>query len=242
MSLAKRATTTQGAQAVLAWAAVAYIRLVHATTRWTVVCPPRVEALEAAERPYLVCFWHGRLLMMGSAWRRPPERFHMLISEHRDGILIARAIARLGFSTIGGSSKRGGTSALRAMQRLLRAGECVGITPDGPRGRRMRAKLGAVKAAQLADVPLLPVAYATARRRIFNSWDRFCLALPFSRGVILWGEPVLVARDAGEAALQGARLLLEERLNAITAEADRLCGQAPVEPDVVAESAGHARA
>ena len=63
--------------------------------------------------------------------------------------------------------------ALRAMQRILAGGHSVGITPDGPRGPRMRAKPGAIKTAQLSGAPIVPVSGSVNRRRILGSWDRF---------------------------------------------------------------------
>jgi lysophospholipid acyltransferase (LPLAT)-like uncharacterized protein len=239
MGLAKRLLRSEGARNLMARLSARYIRLVDRTTRWTVVRPPETEALEASGQACVICFWHGRLMMMGSAWQRPPDGFSMLISEHRDGVLISRVIARLGFATVAGSSKRGGTTALRAIARLLAEGVSVGFTPDGPRGPRMRAKPGPVKAAQLAGVPILPVALGVRRRRIFQSWDRLCLALPFSQGAIVWGQPITVPRNAGKDELERLRLLLEDRLNQVSAEADRRCGQVPIEP---AESPDRARA
>lgn len=230
MNLSKRLLKSGGGQSVVAWFATLYIRLVHATTRWRFVRPPAVEAMQEANTPFIVCFWHARLILMPAAWRRK-EPFHMLISGHRDGILISRAIGNLGYNTVAGSSKRGGLSALRAIQRILSEGHCVGITPDGPRGPRMRVKPGAIKAAQLSGVPILPLTGATSRRRILSrSWDHFCLALPFARGAILWGEPLSIPRDASAEELERLRRLLEDRLNALTAEADRLFGQEPTEP------------
>ncbi|MFQ6018883.1 MAG: lysophospholipid acyltransferase family protein [Kiloniellaceae bacterium] len=250
MSLTKRLLRFEPSLAVLAWLAALYIRLVYLTTRWRVVCPRATETLQAEARPFIACFWHGRMLMMRAALPRE-KAVHMLISEHRDGMLISRAIADLGVLTVPGSSKRGGLSALRAMQRLLADGASVGITPDGPRGPRMRAKAGAIKTAQLSGAPIVPISGAVSRRRILDSWDRFCVALPFSYGVIFWGEPIEVPRDADAAELERLRSLLEERLNALTAAADRTFGQRVIEPEATesrrapapaADQAGHARA
>jgi hypothetical protein len=229
MSAGKRLLRSEPVQSVLAWFAAQYIRLLFLTTQWTVVCPPETARCLANGRPFIACFWHGRMIMMRAALPRGIT-MHVLISEHRDGQLIARALADLGVATIGASSRRGGASALRGLCRLLARGENVGITPDGPRGPRMRAKAGAIKAAQLSGFPILPVSGAVGRRRILGSWDSFCLALPFSRGVIQWGEPILVPRDTGNDATERLRLQLEERLNGLTAEADRRFGQAPIAP------------
>lgn len=43
---------------------------------------------------------------------------------------------------------------------------------------------------------------------------------PFSRGVFLWGAPIWVSREADDAALEAARLELENVLNRLTKEAE----------------------
>jgi lysophospholipid acyltransferase (LPLAT)-like uncharacterized protein len=229
MKPAKRLLRSRPVQSGLAWLAAQFMRLLLLTTRWTVVCPPDTARCQTEGRPFIACFWHGRLIMMPAALPRGVT-MHILISEHRDGRLISRALAHLGIATVSAPGRRGGAVALRAMYRLLARGVCVGITPDGPRGPRMRAKAGAIKAAQLSGVPILPVTGATGRRWILGSWDRFCLALPFSRGVIQWGEPIHVPRHADDAELERLRLLLEERLNGLTADADRRFGQVAIAP------------
>jgi lysophospholipid acyltransferase (LPLAT)-like uncharacterized protein len=110
------------------------------------------------------------------------------------------------------------------MLKRLAEGECVGITPDGPRGPPMRASGGIVNVARLAQVPIVPIVFATSRRRVLRSWDRFHLALPFGRGAFLWGEPIEIDGDLDEAGLEHARLLVETRMNALAAEADRRVG------------------
>ena len=230
MGLLKDLTKSNLGQACLAWSAVQYLRIVKATNRWELRKTPAAAALLDQGGPFVACFWHGRLATMRPAWPHDPARFHMLISGHKDGAVIARAMRRLGFPVISGSSRRGGAPALRAMSQVLWDGDCVGVTPDGPRGPRMRAKLGAIKAAQAAGVPILPVTGAVARCRILKTWDRFMGADFFSRGVILYGEPIAVPKDADRAAMEACRATLEESLNALTAEADRACGLEPVEP------------
>jgi lysophospholipid acyltransferase (LPLAT)-like uncharacterized protein len=235
MNLRKRLLRAGPVQSALAWLVAQYIRLLFLTTQWTVVCPPDTER-SLAKGHFIACFWHGRMIMMRAALPRGVT-MHVLISEHRDGQLISRALAGLGVATVAASSRRGGAAALRSMSALLDRGESVGITPDGPRGPRMRAKAGAIKAAQLSGVPVLPVSGAVGRRRILGTWDSFCLALPFSRGVIQWGEPIEVPRQADDADLERLRLLLEDQLNRLTAEADRRFGQAAIVPAAKAPAA-----
>lgn len=206
-----------------------YIRLVHATGRWSEVRGEVPRRFWDEGRPFIAGFWHGRLLMMTHAWRRGVP-FHMLISKHRDGQLIADTIGYFGYRTVTGSTTRGGSGALRALLRVLAAGESVGITPDGPRGPRMRASEGVVSVARMSGAPIVPVSYGVSRGRVLTTWDRFLLPWPFARGVIVWGEPIALPRDADAAALAAARQRIEDAITAVTEEADRLTARAPVAP------------
>jgi lysophospholipid acyltransferase (LPLAT)-like uncharacterized protein len=241
MTLDKRIVRSRAGRTLLAALASLYIRVIHRTTRWKQVVPPATAALLESGAPVIIAFWHGRMIVMRGAWTHRPDALHLLISDHRDGRVISRALEILGFGTVAGSSRRGGTTALRTINRLLRDGATVGITPDGPVGPRMRAKAGAVKAAQVSGAPIIPVSGGVARRRLLGSWDRFCLCLPFTRGLILWGEPLAVPRKADAATLEARRVELEHRLNALTEKADATLGLAAPEPangPVVARAPG----
>ena len=131
-----------------------------------------------------------------------------------------------GVQSIPGSTRRGGSIALRRMVKRLEAGECVGITPDGPRGPPMIASVGIVNLARLAGAPIVPAVCATSRRTVWNSWDRFNLALPFGRGLFVWGEPIEIAPDLDAAGIEEVRLLVETRMNEMAREADRRVGPA----------------
>ena len=211
------------------WLVQAYIRIVYATGRWTVEGAAHPRAIREAGNGFILAFWHGRLLMMPMAWQHMAP-MHMLISAHVDGQLIAGAVRHFDIDTVHGSSNDGGSAALRAMVRWLRAGDCVGITPDGPDGPAMRASRGIVAVARLAGAPIVPLAYATSGRRVLASWDRFHFPLPFSRGIFLWGEPINADPQLDEAGVETCRALVEQRLNTLTSEADRRMGHEAVAP------------
>lgn len=233
------------AQEILAWVASLYIRLLRISIRWDVDQSPASAAALAGGSGVIGCFWHGSMLLMMPLQPRDRD-VYVLISGHRDGLFISRGIEHLGVKTVSGSSGRGGSLALRAMARLLADQQIVLITPDGPRGPAMRAKAGAIKAAQISEAPIIPLGAAVTRARFMSSWDRFCVPLPFARGVILWGDPIAVPRAADEAAQERQRLLLEESLNRLNSEAAQRCGQtlanaAPSAPRSDGDEAGHAR-
>ncbi len=191
-------------------------------------------------RPYIGAFWHGRLLMMPHGRPRVMP-LAMLISPHGDGRIIAEAVRHLGIDIIPGSSNRGAGPALRALVRTLQHGSCVAITPDGPDGPAMAATAGVIQVARLSGAPIFPITYATSRRRILASWDRFHLPLPFGRGIFLVDAPITVPPDADDARVEALRSHLETRLRAITAEADRRMGHGAVAPGTLSRNAFRAR-
>jgi lysophospholipid acyltransferase (LPLAT)-like uncharacterized protein len=224
MKLGQRIVRSDSLRHLLCAIIALYIRFVYATSRWTVEGGAAAQLHFREKRPFILAFWHGRLLMMPMAWPRDVP-IHMLISGHRDGRIIADAVGHFGIASIAGSSSRGGLAALRAMVKTLKDGACVGITPDGPRGPAMQASPGIVAAARLAQVPIIPLAYATRRRRIMGTWDRFHLAFPFTSGIHLWGEPISVPADADEGDMARYRQQVEDVLNALGREADRRMGR-----------------
>ena len=227
MKLAKALTRSDAVRAALCWLGAQFIRFVHASGNWQVIGGEIPAAFWQADKPFILAFWHGRIMMMPYCWRRD-RLINMLISQHRDGQFIARTVRHFGIDTVSGSSSKGGSAALRAMLKALKGGDYVGITPDGPRGPRMRASDGVAQVARLSGVPVIPCGFSAKRRRMLGSWDRFTVALPFSRGVFVWGEPVSVGQDGD---IEAARLAIENGLTWVTQEADRRMGHAPVEPE-----------
>lgn len=228
-------------QAMACLAGSLYIRLVRHTGRWRIEGGDIPESFHRAGKPFILSFWHGRLLMMPYCWRRA-DLTVVLTSSHRDGRLISRTVKHFNIQAVEGSASKGGAQATRRLIRLLRDGGVVGITPDGPAGPRMRVGEGTIALARLSGAPILPATFAASRRRVMGSWDRFVLALPFSRGVFLWGDPIEVPKGADRQLLEARRLELEQAMNALCERADEMVGQRAIEPDppVVAGDPAHA--
>ena len=225
----RRLYASGASQAVAAFLAALFIRFIYWTNRWQRLGYDIAERLFAEKRRLIFCFWHSRLLMLPYA-REGDRPFHVMISSHRDGKLIARAVRHLGIGTVFGSSSRRPALALREAAQRCKDVVCLGITPDGPRGPRMRAAPGAVMIAELAGALLVPVAYSTSRRLLLDSWDRFLLPLPFGRGVFLVGPEIPVPHGLEDDQREALRQRLEREITRLTAEADRLMGHPPSEP------------
>lgn len=226
----RRLLKSDGLRAFACWLGALYIRLVWLTGRWSVENDALPRQLWAEGKPFILAFWHGHLLMMPHCWDLS-KKMHMLISQHRDGQIIARVIGHFGLGTASGSSSRGGSAALRQMLKALKAGDYVGITPDGPRGPRMRATDGIVGVARMAGVPIIPCAFSCRGRKQLRTWDRFQVALPFTRGLILWGDPIMVEAGLDAAGLERKRLDVETAMTALAHTAEVRMGHPPTEPD-----------
>lgn len=231
----KRLLASGPVQASLPRLAAAYLKSARACLRMVRDDTPKGEAILAAGRPVIACFWHGRLLSGAMCWRGASG--DILISRSRDGRLIADAARRLGYGVITGSTargqrNRGSIAASRQVVDHLRAGRWVGITPDGPRGPRMRASEGAIRLAQMAGADLVPVVPALYPSIRVGSWDRMVVPvpLPFVRAALLVGDPIAVPVEARAAEREALRLRLETDLNRLTAEADALVGAPAVRP------------
>ncbi|MBI2242183.1 MAG: lysophospholipid acyltransferase family protein [Magnetospirillum gryphiswaldense] len=229
MSLVKQLGKNETLRGFLCWLVSLYIRLVWVTSRWQVENAQVPQLYWDQGKPFILSFWHGRLIMMMKCWRSGVP-VAMMTSQHRDGQLIARMSAHFGIGSVTGSTSRGGAGALRAMLKLLKAGEYVGITPDGPKGPRMRAADGIVILAKLSGCPIIPATCAASPRWLLKSWDRFQVPKPFGKGVFIWGEPIFVSRDASDEDVERVRQHLETVLNDLCDQADRMVGEQPVPP------------
>ena len=221
----------------LGWLVPAYIRLVKATTKWEIIGEEHLEETRTREDGMITVFWHSRILMMIAMRQLYPRPFWFMVSEHRDGEMIARSVKPFDIDLARGSArnpkklgkKKSGTSAQRLLLKALKERQGVGLTPDGPRGPRQRCHTGVAQLASLSGVPVTPVAYAVKRAKYLGSWDRFHLPLPFSTGCYVFGKPLKVTARTDEE-MEQARLEIEQALNEVTAEADRRMGHEPVEP------------
>lgn len=196
-----------------------------ATVRFSTQHRERFDRLVEADQPVLYAIWHGRLLPLTYFHRH--RGIAALISYSADGEYIARIVAGWGYEPLRGSTSRGGAGALREIARRIRSGQSVAITPDGPRGPRQKLQPGVIIAAQMTGAPILPGVAGCSRAWWPGDWDRFCIPKPFSRVVMLYGEPMYVPRDLRPEELQDHVQALEARMNAMIEEVDRLAGGGP---------------
>lgn len=179
------------------WAVAAGSRLLRVLARtWRVreIGREGWNARRAAGEGVVVALWHGQMLTLLAHHR--DEQVAVLISEHRDGEIIARVARAFGYATVRGSTSRGGGRALLELVSVLRRGGEIAVTPDGPRGPRHSFAPGALVAAHRAGVPVVGVVAHVDRSWRLASWDRFEIPKPFARIVVAYGEPTLVPGES----------------------------------------------
>ena len=198
------------------------LRLLALTLRVEVEDPAALRA-RVEGGPFILLFWHNRLLLVPVVWnryfaRRRPKGM-ALTSTSRDGGLIAEFLNRFGIGPVRGSATRRGSAAVRELAGWLRRGHDVAITPDGSRGPCYEIKPGLVLLAQLTGRPLLPISFEYASAWRLRSWDRFFIPKPFSRVTFRVGELHPVQRMADAAGFEAERRRCEEILLGLVREA-----------------------
>jgi hypothetical protein len=177
-----------------------------------------LDRLRREQKKIVFALWHGDLLPL--LYHHRDEGVSVLISEHRDGELIARVAESLGFRTVRGSTSRGATRALVGLSRELMAGHDVAITPDGPRGPARSFAPGALIAAQRARAPVIAVGVSAKSAWRLGTWDRFVIPRPFAKVRIAYSDPVMLEAPTARAAaaettrFQALMLEMEHAANA----------------------------
>ena len=171
------ATPVAGPREVWAgWIGAWVLRLLTLTLRIRVEDPAALRD-RVQGGPFILLFWHNRILLVPVVWNRffarhRAQRGMALTSPSRDGELIAQLINRFGIGPVRGSATRRGSTALRELARMLRGGHDIAITPDGSRGPLYEIKPGPVLLAQLTGRPVLPISFEFSRAWRLKSWDR----------------------------------------------------------------------
>lgn len=176
------------------------------------------DQLRAEGNNLIYAFWHGRQFLLFHNHRN--TGIVIPASESRDGDIQAGVLLHFGFDVVRGSSKRKGDRALLGLVDGLRKGKDIALAVDGPRGPIYEVKQGITYLAGKLNKPIVPVATSAKRFWILEKiWDKYMLPVPFTRGVIVYGEPIVV-RGIQEEELESKRRELTDALNRVMSRAD----------------------
>ena len=190
-----------------------FIRAYASTFRLRVINEQPWQHHIVAGGRVLLCSWHQQFFSFITYFETfRPYRPSLMISQSRDGSMIA-GVARLsGWQAVRGSSSRDGHHALVEMIVNLRHGRLAAHILDGPRGPAGVVKRGAIDLAVATGAVIVPVYAEAGARWVFNSWDRFFIPKPFSRVTIRFGDAIPMVADRDDAGGRESQRLSLERL------------------------------
>lgn len=113
----------------------------------------------------------------------------ILISQSKDGQMLASAVEHMGYQTVRGSSHRGGVAGLLAAMKKVRDGHKLTIAVDGPKGPIYKVKEGITAVSEKSGRPIVPVRGYPVWKKVFEkSWNKATLPLPFTRIPLFLGK------------------------------------------------------
>ncbi len=176
-------------------------------------------AHEQFEGPAVFLFWHEYIPFL--FYLRGHCNIAMLLSRHQDAEWLQQAARHMGFTTIRGSTNRGGVAALRELIRTSRWSNLT-ITPDGPRGPRRELAAGCIYVSSKLGIPLVPIGLGYDRPwRNRRAWDRFAIPRPFSRARAVVGPRIVIPSDLPRTGVERYRQRVERLLNVLTETAEQ---------------------
>lgn len=185
------------------------------------------------KKPAIFVFWHGRSMMLSPINCLGGMQAYAVASRHKDGRMMAKLQRLFGLRAIYGSSHKGGVSVLREGLRVLQKGNwAICMSPDGPGGPSLRVQDGALYFAKMSGAPIIPVCYSASRAWLQDRWDRYLVALPFSKIVCNIGNPVFVPKKATPQEFEKIRTDLETFMVNQMRELDAEFGLKPAEQDL----------
>lgn len=146
---------------------------------------------ENSKEAFIFVAWHGDLLGQPINYRkrRPKGIVKSIISQNKDGEIVAKVYSLFKIGSIRGSSSKGATKALLSTIKEIKAGNDVALTPDGPRGPRHSIAHGVIAIAKKSEAKIVVLNTKASKYWQFNSWDKFILPKPFGKIDFYMSEP-----------------------------------------------------
>lgn len=177
----------------------------------------RFEKLISDGKGGIIATWHGTTMLPIFCCRH--RGLWAIVSKSRDGELQNRLVQSRGYKTIRGSSGAQGLRAFLEAARRIKEGAVIAITPDGPRGPAGVVQPGTVLLAGRAGCDIVPVGVAISPAWRLHSWDSHMIPKPFSRAVVVFGEPIRIAECKSDEETEACQKMIGEAMEKAVAEA-----------------------
>ncbi|MEK6766823.1 MAG: hypothetical protein AABY49_11435, partial [Planctomycetota bacterium] len=114
---------------------------------------------------------------------------------------------------------------LSIIKKIKEEAVSLAITPDGPKGPRFVAQSGAIILGQKTGFPIIPVSLGLTSYWELPSWDRFRIPKPFSKAMIIYGNPITIPSKLEKPEIEEYRLSLEKALIKLGNEAESIVNE-----------------
>ncbi len=215
MKLIKRINKSSIGQKILGFFIFVITKFIFYSIRWNCLDLNNKNLIFKSKKTYIFCCWHNKLFL-GPHFLPKHLTHNVLISGHSDALVTVILLKLLKLKIVFGSSMKGGTKAFLKLVKSIREGECVSITPDGPRGPREKVKEGIIKLAQVTGAPIIPLVWNTEKYKILDSWDKFVIPYPFSKGSYIFGKAIFIERKLSENQFEAKKQKVENTLKKLT--------------------------
>lgn len=167
------------------------LQLYISTLRIEVHGKEEFEDLLRQNKPVLMALWHNKLILLPLfRFLNKTRLFQVVVSFSKDGDLPARVInSYKGFRAFR-VRHNARHDAVSFMVEAVRRGECIVITPDGPRGPRHVLKPGVLFVAEQTNASIVPFTWTAEKVWKLKSWDKFEIPKPFSKVRVQYGPEV----------------------------------------------------
>lgn len=172
----------RGGKWLLLWLLAALLRVWVRTLRFDVDAAT-ITRLSKSDEPIAFVLWHNRLFLSPEIFRRyrSKRKMYGLVSASKDGAWLAAFYRMIGLEPVRGSSNNFGREAGRLLIELMKAGNDIGITPDGPRGPMYNVEPGVLVVTRRNNAPMVLMGAEFGPAKRLGSWDKFYIPWPFTR-------------------------------------------------------------
>lgn len=206
---------------IIARIIIIYIGLVYNSAKKKFINYAEFTNAQENNEKIIFCTWHGRQIIWGRVFRNLPN-YYVLASKHGDGQIVGNILSHYGAKMIYGSTNKGAREALRNILKASKEKNMkLAITPDGPRGPRMRINSAIIDIASISGAVIIPICFSCNKVKFIKSWDKFLIPYPFCNMTIKFAEKISIPKKINDTQRKYYKSLLEEKMNELNWELDQ---------------------
>ncbi len=200
-----------------------FLNVIYKTLRIKAVNEEIINEYEKEKKGLILVIWHGRMYLPVYYLRN--RGIWGIVSPSRDGEYFAQVFSRFGHNIIRGSSRKGSIRAMFSVIKLLKGGNIVAVTPDGPIGPKGKVDNGLIYLAATAKADIVPIGVGYNWKKKLNTWDEALLPYPLSSAVILFDEHLRIPPEINISDIPRYAKELEEMMFKANKKADEIVMQ-----------------